>query len=296
MKNLKKNMTTFKPMLAHPVSKTIDWKNETHFIQPKLDGVRCIITRYGAYSRNNKQFHNCKHILTELKPLFDDNPYLILDGELYNHKFKDNFNKIISLVRKQKPTQQDKFEAASYLQFHCYDLFSDYVAAEPADSFANLKFIDRTLAITNLKSKYKLKFTHEVDTKVIWNDDELNKYHKQNKANGYEGSMLRTNSLYEQKRSYTLQKVKDWSDTEITITDYIEGKGKFKNGLGKFIGVDSNNQIVEVPWPSLTILDRKGIWHNRASYIGKQLTFEYFERTPSGAYRFPRAKTVRNYE
>ena len=283
-------MTTFKPMLAHPVSKKIDWKNETHFIQPKLDGVRCIITRYGAYSRNNKQFHNCKHILTELKPLFDDNPYLILDGELYNHKFKDNFNKIISLVRKQKPTQQDKFEAASYLQFHCYDLFSDY------DSYSHLKFIDRTLAITNLKSKYKLKFTHEVDTKVIWNDEELNKYHKQNKAKGYEGSMLRTNSLYEQKRSYTLQKVKDWSDTEITITGYIEGRGKFKNGLGKFIGIDSDDRLVEVPWPSLTILDRQGIWHNRQSYIGQKLTFEYFERTPSGAYRFPRAKTIRNYE
>ena len=283
-------MTTFKPMLAHPVSKKIDWKNETHFIQPKLDGVRCIITRYGAYSRNNKQFHNCKHILTELKPLFDDNPYLILDGELYNHKFKDNFNKIISLVRKQKPTQQDKFEAASYLQFHCYDLFSDY------DAYSHLKFIDRTLAITNLKSKYKLKFTHEVDTKVIWNDEELNKYHKQNKAKGYEGSMLRTNSLYEQKRSYTLQKVKDWSDTEITITGYIEGKGKFKNGLGKFIGIDSDDRLVEVPWPSLTILDRQGIWHNRQSYIGQKLTFEYFERTPSGAYRFPRAKTIRNYE
>lgn len=290
MTNLKKNMTTFKPMLAHPVSKKIDWKNETHFIQPKLDGVRCIITRYGAYSRNNKQFHNCKHILTELKPLFDDNPYLILDGELYNHKFKDNFNKIISLVRKQKPTQQDKFEAASYLQFHCYDLFSDY------DAYSHLKFIDRTLAITNLKSKYKLKFTHEVDTKVIWNDEELNKYHKQNKAKGYEGSMLRTNSLYEQKRSYTLQKVKDWSDTEITITGYIEGRGKFKNGLGKFIGIDSDDRLVEVPWPSLTILDRQGIWHNRQSYIGQKLTFEYFERTPSGAYRFPRAKTIRNYE
>jgi len=277
-------MTNFKPMLAHPVSKQIDY-DQTLFIQPKLDGVRCVITRYGAYSRNNKQFYNCKHILTELKPLFVDNPYLILDGELYNHKFKNNFNKIISLVRKQKPTQQDKFESASYLQFHCYDMFSSY-----------LKFIDRTLAITNLKSKYKLKFTHEVDTKVIYSETELNKFHKQNKANGYEGSMLRQNKLYEQKRSYTLQKVKDWSDTEITITDYIEGRGKFKNGLGKFIGVDSDNRIVEVPWPSLTILDRQGVWHNRSSYIGKQLTFEYFERTPSGAYRFPRAKAMRSYE
>ena len=281
-------MTNFKPMLAHPVSKKIDF-NETLFIQPKLDGVRCYITKNGAFSRNNKQFHNCKHILTELKPLFNDNPYLILDGELYNHKFKNNFNKIISLVRKQKPTQQNKFEAASYLQFHCYDLYE-------MTGFSNVDFIDRTLAITNLKSKYKLKFTHEVDTKVVYFKAELNKYHKQNKANGYEGSMLRQNKPYEQKRSYTLQKIKDWSDTEITITDYIEGKGKFKNGLGKFIGVDSDDRIVEVPWPSLTILDRQGIWHNRAAYIGKQLTFEYFERTPSGAYRVPRAKAMRSYE
>ncbi len=287
MTELKKNMTNFKPMLAHPVSKTINWQNEneTHFIQPKLDGVRCIITRYGAHSRNGKQFHNCKHILTELKPLFADNPFLILDGELYNHKFKNNFNKIISLVKKQKPTQADKFESASYLQFHCYDLFSSY-----------LKFIDRTLAITNLKSKYKLKFTHEVDTKVVWNDDGLNKYHKQNKANGYEGSMLRTNSLYEQKRSHTLQKVKDWSDTEATITGYVEGKGKFAKGLGKWLAVDKDGREVEIPWPTLTIENRKQMWQARKEYIGKLLTFEFFERTPAGAYRFPRAKTIRNYE
>ena len=285
MTELKKNMTNFKPMLAHPVSKTINWQDETHFIQPKLDGVRCIITRYGAHSRNGKQFHNCKHILTELKPLFADNPFLILDGELYNHKFKNNFNKIISLVKKQKPTQADKFESASYLQFHCYDLFSSY-----------LKFIDRTLAITNLKSKYKLKFTHEVDTKVVWNDDGLNKYHKQNKANGYEGSMLRTNSLYEQKRSHTLQKVKDWSDTEATITGYVEGKGKFAKGLGKWLAVDKDGREVEIPWPTLTIKTRKQMWRARNKYIGKLLTFEFFERTPAGAYRFPRAKTIRNYE
>jgi len=280
----------FQVMLANPVSDNIDFDTRAYAIQPKLDGVRCYINRFGAFSRNHKQFHNVKHILTELKPLFASNPDLILDGELYNHKYKNNFNKIISLVRKQKPSQADKFEAASYLQFHCYDLFSDY------DAYSYLKFIDRTLAITNFKSKYKLKFLHEVDTKVIWSQAELNKFHKQNKANGYEGSMLRKNELYEQKRSYTLQKVKDWSDTEITITGYIEGQGKFKNGLGKFLGTDNNGLTVEVPWPSLTIPERKRIWSIRKSLIGKQLTFEYFERTPGGAYRFPRAKAFRNYE
>jgi len=283
-------MTTFNVMLAHSAPKTIDFKNnDTFFIQPKLDGVRCYITKDGAFSRNHKQLHNCKHILTELKPLFADNPSVILDGELYNHKFKNNFNKIISLVRKQKPTQQDKFESASYLQFHCYDLFSDY------DSYSYLKFIDRTLAITNLKSKYKLKFTHEVDTKVIWNDDELNKFHNENKQNGYEGSIIRANKLYEQKRSHNLWKVKDFNDTEATIIGWVEGQGKRTGTIGKFLARDANG--IEFGMP---VMDKmpvlKKMYDIAEWYIGKTATFTYFQRTPSGSYRHPLFKTVRDYE
>lgn len=290
MKKLKKNMTTFNVMLAHSAPKTIDFKNnDTFFIQPKLDGVRCYITKDGAFSRNHKQLHNCKHILTELKPLFADNPYVILDGELYNHKFKNNFNKIISLVRKQKPTQQNKFEAASYLQFHCYDLFSDY------DSYTYLKFIDRTLAITNLQSKYKLRFTKTVDTKVLYSETELNKIHNENKQNGYEGSIIRANKLYEQKRSHNLWKVKDFNDTEATIIGWVEGQGKRTGTIGKFLARDANG--IEFGMP---VMDKmpvlKKMYDIAEWYIGKTATFTYFQRTPSGSYRHPLFKTVRNYE
>ena len=282
-------MTTFKPMLAHPVSKQIDWQDDTHFIQPKLDGVRCYITKDGAFSRNHKRFYNCKHILTELKPLFADNPSVILDGELYNHKFKNNFNKIISLVRKQKPTQQDKFEAASYLQFHCYDLFSDY------DSYSYLKFIDRTLAITNLQSKYKLRFTKTVDTKVLYSETELNKIHNENKQNGYEGPIIRANKLYEQKRSHNLWKVKDFNDTEATIIGWVEGQGKRTGTIGKFLARDANG--IEFGMP---VMDKmpvlKKMYDIAEWYIGKTATFTYFQRTPSGSYRHPLFKTIRNYE
>ena len=282
-------MTNFKPMLANPVSENIDFDTRAYAIQPKLDGVRCYINRFGAFSRNHKPFHNAKHILTELKPLFAAYPDIILDGELYNHKYKNNFNKIISLVRKQKPTQADKFEAASYLQFHCYDLF------DPSKSDA--PFIDRTLRITALVSQFGLRSIREVYTRVVWDNDSMQSYHKQNKSDGYEGSMLRVaGSPYDQRRSNYLQKVKDWSDTEAVITGFVEGKGKFANGLGKLLGVDADGRAVEIPWPTMTILDRQGFWHNRSAYIGKQVTFEYFERTPSGAYRFPRAKVIRNYE
>ena len=61
-----------KPMLAYPVSdKPIDYSKPT-FIQPKLDGVRCVIQlekpsslRKGkivAYSRTGKEWKNIDHI------------------------------------------------------------------------------------------------------------------------------------------------------------------------------------------------------------------------------------------
>lgn len=289
MTNTNKNMTDFKVTLAKPIADDIDFtQQKPMFIQPKLDGVRCYINTNGAFSRNHKPFHNVKHILTELKPFFAANPHITLDGELYNHRYRDNFNKIISLVRKQKPTQADKFEAASSLQFHCYDLFSS--------KYPQAKFSERELNIEVYKAEYGWRSIQTVQTDLIFTRKELNKYHKRNKQNGYEGSMLRQNTIYQQRRTTDLQKVKDWSDTEITITGYVQGKGKFERGLGKFIGVDSDNRVVEVPWPTLTINERRKIWSQRTRYIGQVLTFEYFERTPAGAYRFPRAKALRNYE
>ena len=48
-----------KPMLAQKVNtKPIDWTNKV-FVQPKLDGVRCIFTKDGAYSRNRQAIQKC---------------------------------------------------------------------------------------------------------------------------------------------------------------------------------------------------------------------------------------------
>ena len=87
-----------KPMLAYPVSaKPIDYSNGDINIQPKLDGVRCVIqynldtARVTAYSRTGKEWKNIEHILEQLKPFFQKYPNVILDGELYNHDLRDNF-------------------------------------------------------------------------------------------------------------------------------------------------------------------------------------------------------------
>ena len=118
-----------KPMLAYPVSsKPIDYSKPV-FIQPKLDGVRCLIqyekTSVGyqvkAYSRTGKELINIDHIRVELRSFFNKHPNVVLDGELYNHDFKDDFEQIISMVRKTKPTDEDRLKSAENVKFYCYD-------------------------------------------------------------------------------------------------------------------------------------------------------------------------------
>ena len=105
-------------MLAHKVNENrIDF-SEKVFIQPKLDGVRCIFTKDGAYSRAGKKFHNLRHIELRLERFFKAQPNAVLDGELYNHALRDDFEQIISLVRKQKPTDKDRLNAHKLIQYH----------------------------------------------------------------------------------------------------------------------------------------------------------------------------------
>ncbi len=115
-----------KAMLAHKYNP--DKADYPAFIQPKLDGVRCLFTAKGAFSRAGNQFMNVDHIEQALKPFFAKNPTAVLDGELYNHGLKDDFEKIISLVRKKKPTDVDKAEAAQLVQYHMYDVASMTIA------------------------------------------------------------------------------------------------------------------------------------------------------------------------
>ena len=112
-----------KPMLAHKFDDSrVDWSQPV-YIQPKLDGVRCLFTKDGAFSRTGKKFMNLAHIELALIPFFKQYPDVVLDGELYNHKLKRDFEKIISLVRKQKPTADDRLDAQHLVQFHVYDYF-----------------------------------------------------------------------------------------------------------------------------------------------------------------------------
>ena len=166
-----------KPMLAYPVNdKPVDYTGNV-YMQPKLDGVRCTIQatvkrhlltpdlneiEIKAYSRTGKEWKNIDHILFNLYPWFCLNPDIILDGELYNHNFKDNFEQIISMVRKTKPTDEARAESAKNVQFHCYDIIDETKTFEERN-----KFITQVVPRNN--------FIYHVETLRVC-DDEDSKY------------------------------------------------------------------------------------------------------------------------
>ena len=286
-------MMRYKPMLAYPVSsKPIDYSKPT-FIQPKLDGVRCVIQSecrgsswvIKAYSRTGKEWKNINHILAELKPFFQKYPKVVLDGELYNHDLRDNFEKIISLVRKTKPTDEDRLEASKKTQFHCYDvIFED----------KNVLY-ERRRGFLGDHLYYGYKTINIIDNQIVNSDEEAQLYHKINLEKGYEGSIVRTNDPYQCKRSHNLRKFKDFSDAEAKLTSWVEGKGKRIGTIGKFIAVDADGNEFGMP-----VMDKfeylQKNFKKMQGWIGKTATFTYFERTKKGSYRHPLFKAIRDYE
>jgi len=275
-----------KPMLAHKYDeKRINW-SEPVYIQPKLDGVRCLFTKDGAFSRTGKQFMNVAHIELQLIPFFEQQPNIILDGELYNHELKNDFEKIISLVRKQKPTEDDRWEADKLVQFHVYDYFDGVI-------YDSYKTRMHQLGVSNIYDRH-IKY---VQAYKVNNYDESRIYHKDFLNQGYEGSIIRLDGLYKHGRSYDLMKFKDFSDTEATIVDYQEGKGKRAGTLGKFIMQDDDGNIFGCPpGKGYNYGDLKCMLENIHKYMGQRATFTYFQRTNAGSYRHPLFKTLRNYE
>ena len=275
-----------KPMLAHKFDiKRVDYSKPV-YIQPKLDGVRCLFTKDGAFSRTGKQFKNLAHIELELIPFFKDNPNIILDGELYNHELKHDFEKIISLVRKQKPTADDRLDARNLIQYHVYDFISN--------NKANYRDRMHELACSDVYSDY-IKYVPAY--RVYKHEEALNMHHDAYLAKGYEGSILRLDGPYKHGRSYDLMKFKDFSDTEATIIGYETGKGKREGTLGKFIMQDDDgNEFGCPPGKGYNYKDLANMLKNIHDYIGKTATFTYFERTQAGSYRHPLFKCIRNYE
>jgi DNA ligase-1 len=275
----------FKPMLAHDFN---DHKNKIKYLvysQPKLDGIRCIVRADGMWSRNGKKIVSAPHIYEALKPLFEINPDLIFDGELYADKFANDFNAICSLVKKTKPTASDLKESEEKIQYHVYDLPS-----------YNAKFGHRYIHLFKLLNNYHSSIKI-VDTVLIENEEKLMDLYNKYMEAGYEGQMIRLDEDYENKRSKSLLKHKSFIDEEYTILGIEEGQGNKTGMIGSFIFENKDGKRFNSS-PKFNWEICKQMWDERDTLIGKQATVKYFNLTPgdSPVPRFPYVIAIRDYE
>jgi DNA ligase-1 len=268
----------FEPMLASKWEDSKDKITYPIFSQPKLDGIRCIVTKDGMFSRNGKPIISAPHIRRSLNDVFESYPDLILDGELYADKFANDFNSIVSLVKKTKPTEDDLFESQKNIQYWIYDLPS-----------SNKTFNHRGFELDELFDESLESFEKYcvlVPTEICDNEDEVMELYGGYVEAGYEGQMLRTNGKYENKRSKNLLKHKSFVDEEYTILDIVEGEGNRTGTTGYMVFETEDGKRFKS--------NVKGTWDETAEMlrskkklIGKQATIKYFNLTPDGIPRFP---------
>jgi DNA ligase-1 len=264
-----------KPMLAH----TYDGWERQCFAQPKLDGMRCLATPDGLWSRNNLPIISAPHIEAHLSEFFKQNPNIILDGELYNHEFHDNFNSIMSLAKKIKPTQKDLELSEQYLQYHIYDLYDQDFKADVYST--RLKRLDD---INDNMPYFFGKTLIQVETSMIISEEDLEHHYLKVLQDGYEGQIIRYDREYQQKRSNYLLKRKEFVDEEFELLDIEEGAGNWE-GLAKRAVCLSKEGIKFGAGISGTQEFCAKLLKEKGRYVS--VTVKYHALTPDGVPRFP---------
>lgn len=304
----------YEPMLAQKFEDREATLEYPVLSQPKLDGIRCIIQKKDgkviSRTRNGRAIEAIPHILEELEYFFDENPNAILDGELYNHDLKHDFNKIVSLVRKQVPIRSEKqtdkafakkvdefnermVESRKMVQYWVYDC--PRISDLDESSIFSERFDKMSVALPH-GEEYGTGCVVLVPTANIPNKEFLDELYAEWLEEGFEGQMVRKNASYENKRSASLLKRKEFTDAEYKVLDIEEGDGN-RAGTAKHL-------VCYCPTTDKTFNSNikgnfeylKEILDNKDYYIGQLATIKFFELTPDGVPRFPYAIAFRDYE
>lgn len=272
----------FKPMLAKEYGEDGTYtEGSVVYSQPKLDGTRCIATIEGLFSRQGKPIVSVPHIHKALQPLFKRDPDLILDGELYSEKLADNFNEIISLARKTKPTKEDFEKSEKVIGYWVYDI--------PSCSGGFEKRTQKLIELIHLNSAIFPGHVCLVETEKVTSQQQLDELYSTYMTQGYEGQMVRIPGKdYENKRTKQLLKRKEFKDEEFELVSLDEGIGNWA-GYAKTATVkktDGTNLVFGAGIAG-TQEFTKNLLKERDSLIGTLVTIKYQNLTPDGVPRFP---------
>jgi DNA ligase-1 len=277
-------VTFFEPMLAQTYSPKKFGPKDRGFIQPKLDGIRCIATKKGLFSRTGEPILSVPHIWEQVAPIFDEHPGLVLDGELYTHKYRHKFQTLLKKVRKTVNLTPEVLQEAKIMEYHIYDGFFE-------DDEPRMAFSDRWTRLKSILLHFAPKDIRRVSTAAIMGYTEADLWEEHDKvvSEGYEGLMVRRNDEYQSgKRSKSLLKMKRFDDDEYIVMDVLEGNTRGK--AEKIVCQTKDGK--ETFFPNIAASDEEciEILREKTSFVGKMATIRYQGFTDSGIPRFPQAK------
>lgn len=275
----------FFPMLAKSYDDHVKKVTYPCIVQPKLDGIRCLSTKgvnntYSLWTRTRKPIISVPHIPGVL---WSSSQFAQLDGELYNHDLKNDFETIVHIVRQEKEPDPQH----TMVQYWIYDIPSD----KP--------FGQRMLDLLQLHAALRDNpYVRVVPGVMVHNEEELMNAYSDALDQGFEGAMIRDiNAPYEYKRSASLLKLKTFQDAEFVITTLEEGKGRLAGHCGAFWCMDPQGGY---PFKAKMAGDTKMLkhyWENKEQYAGKLLTVQFQGYTNlKGVPRFPVGVRIRDYE
>ena len=291
------------------------------FVQPKLDGLRCVsyATRrvpgggndtapaVALQSRTGAFFTGLPHIAAALRPYLLQHPSVVIDGELYTDQMP--FEELAGLIKKKKITDSD-VERLKKVKYHVYDIYDrvqhDMPYSERMGVLASA--VRRCGCVANdtfhsggMSANHRvLRSDTEaaavvvlVRTEKVAALGDFRRLFAEFVEAGYEGIMLRNAAgVYRANyRSNDLQKYKEFMEDEYRIIDFKEGEGR---DAGAVIWVCETADGKEFSLRPRGSIEQRREWFSAgASYIGKNLTVVYQELTEDGKPRFPVAKCVR---
>jgi len=265
-KNANTKATAILPMLANKWEDRKKYISQPFYVQPKLDGVRLLVSKDGGISRTGKIIPGTEILGKGLK----EGQYV--DGEAFDPNL--TFEELTSTF-KTDPLK---------LKFHVFDYF-DMNALD-------MTFEQRWEAVKSLKNEHY----EYVKTSLVMLREHIPAVHAQHVKEGHEGTMIRDmNSVYEVgQRSNYLLKHKDFQTEEYEIIGATTGHGRDANCVVWICKTKEGN--VFNARPEGTLEDREYKYANKERFIGKMLTVRFQNLTDKNVPRFPVGVAIRDYE
>jgi DNA ligase-1 len=268
-------MAAYLPMLAHKINEKMKYVKFPGFVQPKLDGMRCVkADDYPEfYTRTGKDLLSVPKLEDLVQKYFRG---FSTDGELYVHNV--DFEDIMGSVRRTVNICEDE-----RVQYWIYDIYI------PQTTFKQrTKILDGTYSFIPKRDRARIV---KVFTTPVYNMDEVEQWMDKFVSMGYEGLMFRNaESLYTpDKRSTDLLKMKRWHDIEVMAKGFLEGAGKHKGRLGavRCVFIKKGKEYSVKVGGGFTDAQRDYIWNNQSDFIFKEMTIKYQNLTKAGVPRFP---------